>query len=267
MSTALETLRREGPSPAAESAALGEWLLARAGFEPRAGLVTAAEERGGGTLPRVAFGRAAEWVVVLDGQRARLLARQDLTVREGVNLAGEPRDTLVLGTAGGELGDVVGVDALRLRGALVRAVLMAGGLERIAEIAIAYAGERRQFGRPIASFQAVQEHLVNIAQQAALVGVAADAAMASQAAFEIAAAKLLAGRAAVTASRAAHQVLGALGVTFEHPLSTETKQLWSWRTEFGGEREWAERLGTAAANAGADQLYLAITDGSNALDV
>jgi acyl-CoA dehydrogenase len=267
MSTALETLRKDGPSPGAESAALGEWLLARGGFEPRAGLVTAAEEQGNGTLPRVAFGRAAEWVVVVDGQRARLLARQDLTVREGVNLAGEPRDTLVLGTAGGELGEVIPVDDLRVRGALVRVALMARSLERVAEIAIGYAGERRQFGRPIGSFQAVQEHLVNVAQQAALVGVAADAALATQAPFEIAAAKVLAGQAAIAASRAAHQVLGALGVTFEHPLSTETKQLWSWRTEFGSEREWATRLGGAAAGAGADRLYEAITDGSNALDV
>jgi acyl-CoA dehydrogenase len=267
MSEALETLRRDGPSPGAESAAIGEWLLARAGFEPRAGLVTAAEEQRDGTLARVPFGRAAEWIVVLDGERARIVARQDVTVREGVNLAGEPRDTIVLGSAAGELGDDIPPDALRLRGALIRAVLMAGALERAAEIAIAYAVQRHQFGRPIASFQAVQAHMVTIAQQAALVGVAADAAVASQAGFEIASAKLLANRAATTAALAAHQVLGARGVTLEHPLSVETKRLWAWRHEYGGELEWSTRLGAAAAAAGADSLYPAITDGSGALDV
>src|SRR5436309_59561 len=85
----------------------------------------------------------------------------------------------------------------------------APALERLSSIAIAHASERVQFGRPIGRFQSVQTHLVTIAQQAALVGVAADAAAAREGAFEIAAAKLLANSAAVTAGRAAHQVLGA----------------------------------------------------------
>ena len=85
--------------------------------------------------------------------------------------------------------------------------------------------------------------------------------------FEIAAAKLLANRAAVTAGRAAHQVLGARGVTREHPLSLETRRLWSWRSEYGDERYWGKRLGTAAVRAGADRLYPAITAGSAELEV
>jgi acyl-CoA dehydrogenase len=149
----------------------------------------------------------------------------------------------------------------------VRVALMAGALERISAIAIEHASTRVQFGRPIGRFQAVQEHLVTIAQQAALVGVAAEAATEREAAFEIAAAKLLANRAAVTAGRAAHQVLGARGVTLEHPLSLETRRLWSWRSECGDERYWSERLGSAATRAGADRLYPAITAGSAELEV
>ena len=267
MSDPLNELRRDGPAPATESAALGEWLLHRAGFASRGGLVTAGEQEDDGMLTRVPFARAAEWIAVVDGGRVRLVAGQDVSIHEGVNLAGEPRDTVVLGNSAGELGDVVPRQELRLRGALVRAVLMAGALERVAEIALAWSGERQQFGRPIGSFQAVQAHLVTIAQQAALVGVAADAAIERQRVFEVGAAKVLAGRAAITAGRAAHQVLGARGVTLEHPLGMETKRLWSWRTEFGGEREWSRRLGAAAVDAGPDLLYPAITAGSEALDV
>ena len=71
----------------------------------------------------------------------------------------------------------------------------------------------------------------------------------------------------MSAGRAAHQVLGARGVTLEHPLSLETRRLWSWRSEYGDERYWAERLGTAALHAGADHLYPAITAGSAELEV
>ncbi|HUZ30376.1 MAG TPA: acyl-CoA dehydrogenase family protein [Solirubrobacteraceae bacterium] len=258
MTEALQDLRQNGPSPEAESAALGQWLA------PRDGLITVAPDP---TLRRVPFARQADWIAWVLEDRVAVVPRHQATVLERVNLAGEPRDTVVLGGAAPELGRPIAPDAVRLRGALIRAVLMAGALERAAEIAIAYAGQRQQFGRPIASFQAVQALLVTIAQQAALVGVAADAALASQAGFEIASAKLLANRAATTAARAAHQVLGARGVTLEHPLSVQTKRLWAWRHEYGGELEWSTRLGAAAAAAGADSLYPAITDGSGALDV
>ena len=54
-----------------------------------------------------------------------------------------------------------GVDrpALHRRGALARAVVMAGAMERALDTAVTYAGERKQFGRPIGKFQAVQQNL------------------------------------------------------------------------------------------------------------
>ena len=113
--------------------------------------------------------------------------------------------------------------------------------------------DRRQFGRPIGSFQAVQQHLVTIAQQTALAGVAADATARRPHGFEIAAGKLLANRAALTAGRAAHQVLGARGTTREHPLGALTCRLWAWRSEYGDEHHWSTRLGAAVARAGADE--------------
>ena len=53
-----------------------------------------------------------------------------------------------------------GVDraALYRCGALARAVVMAGAMERALDTAVTYAGERKQFGRPIGKFQAVQQN-------------------------------------------------------------------------------------------------------------
>ena len=188
-------------------------------------------------------------------------------IDHGENLAGEERDRVVLPAA--RAGTALGLtrDVLWLRGALVRAVLMAGALEQICELSLSHARQRRQFGRPIGAFQAVQAHLVTIAQHAALVGAAADAAVAREGSFEIATAKVLAGRAAVIAARAAHQVHGAVGVTRDHPLGVQTRRLWAWRGEYGDERPWAQRLGQAVQSAGADRLYAAITGGSRELEV
>jgi acyl-CoA dehydrogenase len=216
-------------------------------------------------------------VVALVASRDRWLVASapasSLRIEPHVNLAGEPRDTVtfdgpaeVTPAAGG-----VDADALRCRGALTRVMLMAGALERMSGLTIAYTHEREQFGRPVARFQAVQKHLVDGAQEAVLAGMAADvaarAADRGEARFEIAAAKLLANQAAFTATRAAHQAHGAMGMTREYPLHHVSRRLWAWRSEYGDERFWSVRLGAAVARAGADRLYPAITGGSAELDV
>jgi acyl-CoA dehydrogenase len=260
----LHRLREQGPSPALELDAFG-------GIVPvpvrHAEQVTLDGFCVSGTVGRVPWARHAQRFAIVIDRRVYLVQREHVRIEPGANLAGEERDTVVLDRAQAELADSLSPDSLLLQGALIRVALMAGALERASAITIEHARERVQFGRPIGRFQAVQEHLVTIAQQAAVVGVAADAAIDRGGAFEIAAAKLLASRAAVSAGRAAHQVLGARGVTLEHPLSLETRRLWAWRSEWGDERYWAKRLGAAAMARGPDHLYPAIVAGSAELDV
>jgi acyl-CoA dehydrogenase len=262
--SALAELREQGPTPELELEAFGgivpvPWAgrdqLTLDGFDVS------------GTVGRVPWARRASRVALaLDGG-VYLVGLEDAEIHSGFNLAGEERDTVVLDCAQARAAKDLDPDSLLVHGALVRVAMMAGALERTSALALDHARERVQFGRPIGRFQAVQAHLVTIAQQAAIVAVAADAAIERQRPFEIGAAKLLAGRAAVTAGRAAHQVLGARGVTLEHPLSLETRRLWSWRSEYGDDRYWSKRLGSAAVHAGADRLYPAITAGSAELGV
>jgi acyl-CoA dehydrogenase len=275
---ALEALRAHGPEPAAESALLGEWLLARAGLDRTTGATTVAPGHGhdtlvlsgehlSGTAHRVPWASdATEIALMLDG-RTVVVAGTAATIDARVNLAGDPRETVVFEHADARSGPGAEAHELLARGALTRIALMAGALDRVYEIAIRHAGERRQFGRAIGSFQAVQQHLVTIAQQTALAGVAADASARRPGGFEIAAGKLLANRAALSAGRAAHQVLGARGTTRDHPLGQLTRRLWVWRSEYGDERHWSTRLGAAGARAGADGLYPSITGGSTVLSV
>jgi acyl-CoA dehydrogenase len=275
---ALAVLRERGPDRAAESALLGEWLLAQAGLGADSGEVTVApgsardsvvvaDGRVSGSVHRVPWARDAARVALLADGRAVAVEREALVIEERVNLAGDARDTVVFDGAGVRTGAAVDPEELFMRGALTRIALMAGALDRLYEIAVRYAGDRRQFGRPIGSFQAVQQHLVTIAQQVALAGVAAEASARCAGGFEIAAGKLLANRAALSAGRSAHQVLGARGTTREHPLGQLTCRLWAWRSEYGDEHHWSTRLGIAVARAGADSLYPAITGGSRVLTV
>jgi acyl-CoA dehydrogenase len=140
---------------------------------------------------------------------------------------------------------------------------MAGALERMYELTIAYTAERQQFGRPVARFQLVQAHLVHLAQDTALLGLAADAAAraaeSGEAAFEIAAAQVLACSAATSATRVAHQAHGAMGMTREYPLHHFSRRLWSWRREFGREHDWRVDVGRQATRATANGLYPLVT--------
>jgi acyl-CoA dehydrogenase len=278
VSQALAVLRERGHDRPAETALLGEWLLAEAGMDGGDEDVTvvpgsarddvvANDEQVSGSAHRVPWARDAARVAVLIDGRTLLVDRAAFTVRPHVNLAGDARDTVVFEGVAARSGPGVNPDELLMRGALTRIALMAGALDRIYEITVRYASERHQFGRPIGSFQAVQQHLVTIAQQAALAGVAADATARRPGGFEIAAGKLLANRAALTAGRAAHQVLGARGTTREHPLGALTCRLWAWRSEYGDEHRWSTRLGAAAVRAGADRLYPVITGGSTVTSV
>ena len=67
------------------------------------------------------------------------------------------------------------------------------------------------------------------------------------------------GEAATLACEIAHQVHGAIGFTKEYALQLATRRLWSWREEFGGDPEWAARLGRFMCARGADQLWPALS--------
>jgi acyl-CoA dehydrogenase len=222
-----------------------------------------------GTAHEVPWARHAQRIVVLveaqSGSRVAVVDANDARVTPLTNLAGEPRDLVHFEST--PLQALVPVDLgradLNRRGALARTQMMAGALERMYELTVAYTADRQQFGRPVSRFQLVQAHLVHLAQDAAILSLAADgaarAAESGDAAFEIGAARVIACSAATSATRAAHQAHGAMGMTREYPLHHFSRRLWSWRREFGQEHEWRLDVGGLATRAGADELYPLIT--------
>ena len=269
--------RFPAPVPLAETAALAGWLLAEAGLPVPSGPLTVAPTRFGesidlelttygwrlhGQAARVPWASQAGMIVVLArrgrGHAVATVPLKACRVESGVNLAGEPRDTLTFRNvrlpADAARSVSPGWDHLLARGALARSVQMVGALERVLELTVEYVQARTQFGRSLGRFQAVQHELARLAGETVAAAAAVDgavrAASRGDGAMEMAAAKVRAGEAGSTGARIAHQLHGAIGFTHEHQLHRLTTRLWSWRDEFGAEREWAARLGRFAAGAG-----------------
>ncbi len=272
--------RHAAPIPLAETGLLAGWLASSAGLSVVEGPMTVVPGRGdddlrivdgrlSGTAHRVPWAASAEQIVALVDGHVVVVSPSAGVITEASNLAGEPRDSVTFEAAPivnmVPAPDGVDADALRFRGALSRAALMAGALGAMTELTVEYTSQRRQFGKPIGSFQAVQALIVKCAEEAALVDlavqVAAREADRGEARFEIASAKLLADEAARVATRAAHQAHGAMGMTQEYTLHHLSRRLWSWRAEFG-DAVWPQRVGDAAVELGADRLYRAIAEGS-----
>jgi acyl-CoA dehydrogenase len=267
--------------PLAESL-LGGWLLQQAGIATPVGpgsvapvdvrdrVTAGVNDALSGTARSVPFARDAAWIAVM-GVRANrafvaLVDRSICRVREYANVAGEARDAVGLHDVRPRVmaQSAVDPDALLLIGAAVRAMQMAGALQAILDVSVAYANQRVAFEKPIAKFQAIQHSLAKLAGEAAAAlaaaGSAADA-IASATQFdagiflEVASAKIRVGEAAAIGAAIAHQVHGAIGFSREHVLHRYTHRLWAWRDDFGSESYWAVRLGQMVAGNGADALW------------
>lgn len=243
-----------------------------------------------GSIADVPFAPVAELLVVAvqgaDGLRLLRVDPAALRLEPTRSIAGEPAATLIFSgldvaaADGGRCVSLGHVDELLALLALSRALMTAGAMQSLLDMSVEYALERKQFGRPIAQFQAVQQQLAVLAGEAAAAIRSADGgveafaevfragadddgasrarrmAMAIQ---EAGVAKARAGEAAGRGAEIAHQVHGAMGFTYEHRLHQRTRRLWAWRDQYGSETFWQARFGRQLCAAGADALWDILT--------
>jgi alkylation response protein AidB-like acyl-CoA dehydrogenase len=139
------------------------------------------------------------------------------------------------------------------RAAAGTAALLVGLAERMLSLSAAYAKERHQFGKPIGSFQAVKHICADMLVRSEVARAAVHAAACLADAPDVVAeeaertarspddvvtqavlgAKILADEAAVTNARAAIQVHGGMGFTWEVPLHLHLKRSRVLATTFG----------------------------------
>jgi len=276
-------------APIAETDLLAAWLAGSSGIDvPESGPLTialadatVASDRISGIAREVPWTRAATRVllVVRAGDRSAIgaVTPDELTITDGNNLGGEPRDEVEFSLSASDFSDIDGglVDELIRRGAWARCVQCIGALDAAAELSVAHATERVQFGRTLSKFQAVQHSLAQMAGEIERARAATELAVAAatdhsfaapQTNYAVTVAKVVLGRVVPAVATTAHQLHGAIGVTIEHPLWSATNRAHSWRDEFGSIGHYARRLGRLALGNGADPggLWDVLTAGPSA---
>jgi alkylation response protein AidB-like acyl-CoA dehydrogenase len=231
--------------------------------------VSADGKRVSGVVRNLPWSQAAKAIVaVAEGEGGVKLVLAGAPGKADVNnSAGEPRGRLALQDTALTASAALPHSAAEVwqLAALMRVQQMAGAGQRILDICTQYARDRKQFGKPIGSFQAVQQLLSELAGHVAAVNAAAESAAGAadqgQGGFAIAAAKARGSESAGKIAASGHQVLGAMGFTYEHNLHHFTRRLWCWRDEYGSDTYWAAELGRLVCGAGPDALWPSLTAG------
>ncbi len=141
------------------------------------------------------------------------------------------------------------------RAVLATAAQCLGVARRLLDSTVEYVSERRQFARPVGSYQAVKHHLANVR-----LGIEFAAPLSYRAAWSVAhpethdaavrardvsMAKAQASQAVDQACRAALQCHGAIGYTFEYDLQLWLKRGWALSAAYGDIRQHRDRVATA----------------------
>lgn len=126
------------------------------------------------------------------------------------------------------------------RGAVAAAGQMIGLAQRMLDMSVDYTAQRKQFGKALASFQAVKHHMAEVVVKiefAKPVLYRAAYALAhgdtAQAAILASHAKLVCGEAAWLAARKGIQVHGGMGYTWEVDLQMFMKRAWALNSVWG----------------------------------
>jgi alkylation response protein AidB-like acyl-CoA dehydrogenase len=165
---------------------------------------------------------------------------------------------------GAQLGDAGDASRIRRLGTALSAAMLVGVSAAALDTAQAYALERRQFGVPIGSFQAIKHLLADMYVRTSLARSAAFAAAAllqssggtafaldPDVATAAAGAKLLAGEAAIGNGRVAVQVLGGVGYTWAMLPHYLLKRAWVLEHLFGTSDALADAIASGlVAHAG-----------------
>lgn len=150
---------------------------------------------------------------------------------------------------------VAGLARTRVLAALQLAAEQVGGAAQCLQLAVDYTKERVQFGKPVASFQAVKHRVAEMmvrmeTARSTVLGVASRVAQGAQGsglddaalAAEIAAARVQATEAYRYCAQEAIQLHGGVGFTWEYDPQMHFKRA-QWASQwFGPTRDWREAL-------------------------
>ena len=262
---------------------LAGWLLSQAGIHSPTGAMTVAPSsprdrmtlNADGTLSGRGRGipfasDTTHIAVITETTKGLVIALAETSacrIEPGENLGGDASNVVTFDRVKPVVSKAAPKDftpiSLMLMGATVRSLQIAGALETLLNLSVAYANERVAFEKKIAKFQAIQHSLAQLAGEAAAAVTASGSAADTIAngadndimMLEAASAKIRCAEAAEKGTAIAHQVFGAIGFSMEHILHRYSLRALAWRDDFGHESYWATELGKFVAARGADELW------------
>ena len=139
-------------------------------------------------------------------------------------------------------------------GAVLSAAQLIGLAKRMIDMSVEYAKERKQFGKPIGSFQAVKHQLANAYTQVEFSRPIVQCGLA------VHNAKLAAIDTAMLAAETAIQVHGGMGYTYEVDLHLFMKRTWALCAEWGDRNYHLKKLEDMVlngnANLGSEYIFI-----------
>jgi alkylation response protein AidB-like acyl-CoA dehydrogenase len=157
-----------------------------------------------------------------------------------------------------KLGDAAGLSKALDIATAALAAEMAGGMQRTLELTVEYAKTRKQFGRPIGAFQAVQHQCADMyletetSRSAAYYAAWALEENAPDAAVAVSIAKMYASDACRTVGNRGIQVQGGMGFTWENDVHLYYRRAKASETAFGDATFHRERIARLVIDAGAE---------------
>jgi hypothetical protein len=216
-----ETGRHAVPEPIVETAAYGALLLGRADVTVAAGEWY------------VPWADSADVIFTAAGR----FDRGEVALVAHPSVDGARRLFEVQGTAAPI--DAAGLLTAYDRGVCGIAAQQCGLADRMLELTADYVRERRQFGVPVGSFQAVKHHLANartaleFARPLVYRAAASITAQDRDTSVHVSMAKAKADAAALQTARTALQCHGAIGYTTEYDLHLYLKRSWALARSWG----------------------------------
>jgi alkylation response protein AidB-like acyl-CoA dehydrogenase len=143
--------------------------------------------------------------------------------------------------------DAEGARRLRMQGAALTAGLLLGVACASTDLAVAYAKDRQQFGRPVGSFQSLKHLMADMFARGEVArgavyaaGVTLDDPAVGPVERAVAAAKLTAAEAALGNGKTCIQVHGGMGYTWEIDAHLYLKRAYALEPAFGTRDDWAD---------------------------
>ena len=193
--------------------------------------------------------RDADVLLVVSDDGVECVPVTDLAVTDVVHSTDPttPVSILSMMPTGVRIGGPELSSSWRSRGSLLASAQMAGNSSGSTNLAVAYAKEREQFGRPIGSFQGLKHLLADswirteIARSSVwAAGVTVDEPEVGSVERAIAGARLTSARAATENAKTCVQVHGGMGFTWEVDAHLFLKRAWVLETMFGSVDDAAE---------------------------